>query len=92
MSKFDCDVVSQFLSAHHAETGAPELHGLLTGYVCVNINSNAGVRLGLYEDWLEVRFDETEQALSSVLGSNILVAYRFRIAVKVPGEFTILLK
>ncbi len=57
MNKFDCDAISQFLSAYDTEIGAPEFHGLMTGYLCANTSSTAEVRLGLYQDWLEARVD-----------------------------------
>ena len=60
MNKFDCDAISQFLSAYDTEIGAPEFHGLMAGYLCANTSSSAEVRLGLYQDWLEARFDAGE--------------------------------
>ena len=60
MSEIDCDAISQILSAHNTEIGAPEFHGLMTGYLCTNINSTADVRLGLYQDWLQAGVDTSE--------------------------------
>ena len=60
MSVIDCDAISQILTAHNAEIGATEFHGLMTGYLCANINSTADVRLGLYQDWLEAGVDTSK--------------------------------
>ena len=90
MGEIDCDVISQILSAHNIEIGAPEFHGLMTGYLCANINSTADVRLGLYQDWLKAGVDTSEMEIFEKLYRDTLESFEefsdFEFRVLVPND------
>ena len=57
MCRFDASAVVEFLLLNNVEVGAPEFHGLMTGYLCADSGSTVDRRYELYQDWTEARLE-----------------------------------
>ena len=72
MSKFDHQVVNEYLNGLGAEIGASEFHGLMTGYLSANSSTTAVKRRGLYTEWLNTILDATSAEVAETLYQDTL--------------------
>jgi uncharacterized protein len=87
MNRFEYETITGILSKLGVEVGAPEFHGLMTGYLCAKTNSSAAERLELYREWLDTdvqgpdvaAIDELQQETEESLGE--FSDFEFRILI-----------
>lgn len=72
MSKFDHQVVNEYLENLGAKLGASEFHGLVTGYLSANNSATAAKRLSLFSEWLNIIIDTQSAEVAQVLYTDTL--------------------